>query len=137
MRFILAAALTTFLFTNPALAASVTISVDRSEQLMRVSVDGVHKYTWPVSTGRKYRWTRPGRFGVQSMKVFHRSTIYNNAPMPHSIFYDGNRAIHGTSDVKRLGTRASHGCIRLLKKNARALFALVRENRNSTRITVE
>jgi hypothetical protein len=47
--------------------------------------------------------------------------------MPHSIFFtkDGH-AIHGSFEIKRLGTPASHGCVRLAPQNAAALFALVK-----------
>ena len=50
------------------------------------------------------------------------------SPMPHSIFFKGGYAIHGTNYIKRLGTPASHGCVRLHPDNAAQLFALVREN---------
>ena len=56
------------------------------------------------------------------------SKEWDNAPMPHSIFYmkDGH-AIHGSHEVKNLGKPASHGCVRLAPKNASILFALVKE----------
>ena len=53
--------------------------------------------------------------------------------MPHSIFFHGGYAIHGTNAIKRLGRPASHGCIRLHPSNARTLFNLV--NRNGPRNT--
>jgi lipoprotein-anchoring transpeptidase ErfK/SrfK len=57
--------------------------------------------------------------------------------MPHSIFFNGGYAIHGTEYVKRLGTPASHGCIRLHPDNAETLFELVQENgMSSIRIEV-
>ena len=54
--------------------------------------------------------------------------------MPHSIFYSGPFAIHGTVDVARLGRPASHGCIRLAPANAAVLFGLVQKEgiRNTT-----
>jgi len=33
--------------------------------------------------------------------------------------------VHGTTDVKHLGHVASHGCVRLDPKNAKALYDLV------------
>jgi lipoprotein-anchoring transpeptidase ErfK/SrfK len=59
------------------------------------------------------------------MKRYHRSSRYNNAPMPYSIFYSGHFAIHGTNQVKKLGRPASAGCIRLHPNNAAKLFSLV------------
>jgi lipoprotein-anchoring transpeptidase ErfK/SrfK len=47
--------------------------------------------------------------------------------MPFTIFFHGHYAIHGTTEVKRLGRPASAGCIRLHPDNARALFELVKE----------
>jgi len=48
--------------------------------------------------------------------------------MPHSIFFtQKGHAIHGSLDVKRLGTPASHGCVRLLPANAKTLFDLVEQ----------
>ena len=45
--------------------------------------------------------------------------------MPYSIFFHGGYAIHGTTDIKNLGTVASHGCVRLHPDNAETLFKLV------------
>ena len=91
--------------------ADVVVSIDKSSQRMSVIVNGEHRYTWPVSTG--IYGTPSGTFRPQSLARYHRSTLYNNAPMPYSIFYDGNFAIHGTTHVSQLGGPASRGCIRL------------------------
>jgi L,D-transpeptidase catalytic domain len=57
--------------------------------------------------------------------------------MPHSIFFHGGYAIHGTYEINRLGGPASHGCIRLHPANAAALFALVkREGMAATTIVI-
>jgi hypothetical protein len=46
--------------------------------------------------------------------------------MPHSIFFtDAGHAIHGSRATTRLGTPASHGCVRLAPKHASILFDLV------------
>jgi lipoprotein-anchoring transpeptidase ErfK/SrfK len=116
--------------------AEVVVTIDRSSQRMSVSVDGQHRHTWPVSTG--VHGTPSGTFRPQSLKRYHRSTLYNSAPMPYSIFYDGNYAIHGTTHVSRLGRRASKGCIRLHPSNAAVLFSLVqRAGLASTRIRIQ
>jgi lipoprotein-anchoring transpeptidase ErfK/SrfK len=64
----------------------------------------------------------------------HYSSLYNYSPMPYSIFFLGGYAVHGTNEVRSLGRPASHGCIRLMTGNARALFQLVQRHgmRNST-----
>ena len=104
----LAVALSPALLAGDA-RADVVVRIDKASQRMSVIVDGEHRYTWPVSTG--IHGTPSGTFRPQSLKRHHRSTIYNNAAMPYSIFYDGNYAIHGTTHVAQLGGRASRGCI--------------------------
>jgi hypothetical protein len=68
----------------------------------------------------------------------HYSKEWDNAPMPHSIFFtDAGHAIHGSRATGRLGSPASHGCIRLAPQNARMLFDLiVAEGLDNTRIEV-
>ena len=119
-----------------AARADIVVKVDKSSQRMSVIVNGESRYTWPVSTG--IYGTPSGTFRPQSLARYHRSTIYNNAPMPYSIFYDGNFAIHGTTHVAQLGGRASKGCIRLHPSNAAILFSLVqKEGSGSTRISIQ
>jgi lipoprotein-anchoring transpeptidase ErfK/SrfK len=119
-----------------AARADILVKVDKSSQRMSVIVNGENRYTWPVSTG--IYGTPSGTFRPQSLARYHRSTIYNNAPMPYSIFYDGNFAIHGTTHVSRLGGRASKGCIRLHPSNAAILFSLVqKEGFGNTRISIQ
>ncbi len=119
----------------PQACADVLVRIDKSSQRMSVMVNGEHRYTWAVSTG--IYGTPSGSFRPQSLKRYHRSTIYNNAPMPYSIFYDGNFAIHGTTHVAQLGGPASRGCIRLHPSNAAVLFSLVqREGLGNTRISI-
>jgi hypothetical protein len=57
------------------------------------------------------------------------SKEWDNAPMPHSIFFmrDGH-AIHGSYEVKTLGKPVSHGCVRISPENAAILYELVQEN---------
>ncbi len=116
--------------------ADIVVRVDKSSQRMSVIVDGEHRYTWPVSTG--VYGTPSGSFRAQSLSRYHRSTIYNNAPMPYSIFYDGNFAIHGTTHVSQLGGPASRGCVRLHPSNAAVLFSLVqKQGLGSTQILIQ
>jgi lipoprotein-anchoring transpeptidase ErfK/SrfK len=119
-----------------AARADIVVKVDKSSQRMSVIVNGESRYTWPVSTG--VYGTPSGTFRPQSLARYHRSTMYNNAPMPYSIFYDGNFAIHGTTHVAQLGGRASKGCIRLHPSNAAILFSLVqKEGFGNTRISIQ
>jgi len=94
---------------------------------MTVEVDGRPLYQWPVSTGKGAQYDTPnGKFKAFRMERDHFSKEWDDAPMPHSIFFtQKGHAIHGSFDVKRLGTPASHGCVRLAPPNAKTLFELV------------
>jgi lipoprotein-anchoring transpeptidase ErfK/SrfK len=117
--------------------AGILVQVDRASQTMDVSVDGANLYTWRVSTGRPGYGTPTGTFRPQRMAARWFSTVYYNAPMPHAIFFYYGFAIHGTSDIARLGGPASHGCVRLHPRDAAVLFGLVqREGMHNTTIVV-
>jgi L,D-transpeptidase-like protein len=106
--------------------AAILVNIDKSSQRMTVSVDGATRYTWPVSTGRPGYDTPNGTFKANRMDAEHLSQEWDNAPMPHTIFFDmRGHAIHGFFDVKHLGRPVSHGCVRLAPANAATLFALV------------
>ncbi|MGD9921551.1 MAG: L,D-transpeptidase [Pseudorhodoplanes sp.] len=120
-----------------AASASVQVRISLSRQSMNVNVDGSHYATWAISTGKQGYGTPAGTYRPQSMNRMHYSRRYNMTPMPHSIFFYHGYAIHGTSEVRRLGRPASHGCIRLSPQNARALFGLVgRHGMRNTSITI-
>ena len=106
--------------------AGVVAKVDVSEQKMRVYSNGKHLYTWSVSTARKGKWTPRGTWSAKHLSRHHKSSLYNNAPMPYSIFYSGNFAIHGTNNISRLGRPASAGCVRLHPEHAAVLFNMTR-----------
>jgi lipoprotein-anchoring transpeptidase ErfK/SrfK len=104
----------------------VIIRIDKSEQKMYVETPTDY-FEWDVSTARKGYRTPTGVYQPYLVKKMHYSRKYDNAPMPHSIFFHGGYAIHATYDVKRLGSPASHGCIRLSPQNARWLYRIVNE----------
>lgn len=123
-------------FCRPA-AAAVVVAIDRSSQSMDVSVDGMPRYHWRVSTARRGYITPPGTYRPQMMARRWFSRLYYNSPMPHSIFFHGGYAIHGTYDIAQLGGPASHGCVRLDPENAATLYELVeREGMAHTSIVV-
>jgi hypothetical protein len=114
------------LFVSATADAAVLVTVDKSAQQMTVSVDGQPRYTWPVSTGKSGYDTPGGKFKAFRMERDHYSKEWDDAPMPHSIFFTTKgHAIHGSFDTKRLGSPASHGCVRLAPANAKTLFELV------------
>lgn len=122
------AAAVAFVFAWAPASADVMVQIDKSAQRMSVSVDGVPRYNWPVSTGRNGYGTPSGTFHPQSMMRSYFSRKYYNAPMPHAIFFYYGFAIHGTNNISQLGGPASHGCVRLHPSNAATLFSLVQRN---------
>jgi hypothetical protein len=122
-------AFTSLLFLGAGTAqAKVDITVDKDNQQMTVAVDGVVRYHWPVSTGIPSRETPNGSFRAFRMEKDHFSKEFDDAPMPNAIFFTKvGHAIHGTDSVGRLGTPASHGCVRLSRQNASTLYALVQQ----------
>jgi lipoprotein-anchoring transpeptidase ErfK/SrfK len=107
-----------------ATAGQLVAKVDVSDQTMRVYQNGKLAYKWRVSTARKGKRTPRGAWSAKHLSRHHKSSLYNNAPMPHSIFFNGNYAIHGTNQISRLGRPASAGCIRLHPEHAAVLFSL-------------
>jgi lipoprotein-anchoring transpeptidase ErfK/SrfK len=124
-------------FSAPS-EARVVARVSLSSQQMNVYVDGYHAYSWPVSTARAGYRTPTGSYRPQALSRFHRSSRYHNAPMPHSVFFQGGYAIHGSYETGRLGRPASHGCIRLSPYHAELLYELIQDHgAGSTRIVVQ
>ena len=109
--------------------SQILINIDKTHQQMTVFVDGIEKYSWPVSTGRYGYSTPSGTFTPTSMNEVWYSKQWDNSPMPHSIFFmkDGH-AIHGSHEVKNLGRPVSHGCVRISPENAAILYDLVKTN---------
>lgn len=129
-----------FLCLQPLSAsAGILVTVDKVAQKMTVVVDGEEKWTWPVSTGQRGKYETPyGEFRAFRMEEEHYSKEWDEAPMPYSIFFtQWGHAIHGSNAIGRLGSRASHGCVRLATKNAAKLFALVqRKGLSNTQVVV-
>ena len=121
-----------------AARADIVIAINKSAQQMIVTVDGDPRYVWPVSTGAFGYDTPSGQFKPFRMEIDHFSREWDDAPMPHSIFFtQQGHAIHGSSHVKAIGTPASHGCVRLQPRNASILFALVKqEHMSNTRVVL-
>jgi hypothetical protein len=117
-------------------AADILVNVSKASQRMSVLVDGSVRYNWAVSTGAARYTTPSGVYKPQWMARKWRSKQYGNAPMPHSIFFYNGYATHGTTEIKKLGKIASHGCVRLHPDNAAALYALVEKRMAETRIVV-
>jgi lipoprotein-anchoring transpeptidase ErfK/SrfK len=117
--------------------ASVVEQINLSSQRMHVFVNGKPAYTWKVSTARSGYRTPTGTYKPYHLARRHYSSIYNNSPMPHSIFFYKGYAIHGSYETKYLGRPASHGCVRLHPSNAARLYSLVqRSGAGNTTISI-
>lgn len=116
---------------------TLLIDIDLTKQRMVVTENGKAKYTWPISSGREGYRTPTGTFRPQWMAKMWYSKQYDDAPMPHSVFFKGGVAMHATYATGMLGRPASHGCIRLAPANAATIYGLVSSHGKAmTRIKV-
>jgi lipoprotein-anchoring transpeptidase ErfK/SrfK len=114
--------------------AHVEINIDLTSQTMTVHSGTGETFVWPISSGRPGYATPRGVFHPRALYTMVHSAKYGNAPMPHSIFFYGQYAIHGTDAVGHLGRPASHGCVRISPGNAAMLFAMVQRQGAEIRI---
>jgi hypothetical protein len=96
----------------------MVISLD--EQLAYVYRNGLRIGVSTVSTGKKGKETPTGVFTILQKQKEHRSTLYDDAPMPYMqrLTWDGV-ALHAGHLP---GYPASHGCVRLPFEFARRLY---------------
>lgn len=130
--------LATAFAVSPAFA-DLNITVDKTAQTLTVARDGQVLHNWPVSTGRTGHFTPAGNFRAFRLEKDHFSKEFDDAPMPHSVFFtERGHAIHGSFETKKLGRPASSGCVRLAPENAKTLFELVQaEGVLKTKVEVE
>jgi len=103
--------------------------VDISDQrvtAVRGYADGrpAETFHWVASTGIERKPTPLGAYYPDFLSPKHVSSIYN-VPMPWSVFFNGNIAIHGDPDTRMLGQRASNGCVRLHPEQAETFYRMV------------
>ena len=105
--------------TDPS-AGDVAVVISRSAQAAYVFRGGTLIGVASVSTGKPGKRTPLGEFTVLQKRVYHRSNVYSNAPMPYMqrLTWDGI-ALHAGHNP---GYPASHGCIRLPRAFAILLF---------------
>jgi hypothetical protein len=125
-------------FTASPAIADIQITVDKTAQTLTVARDGEVLHKWPVSTGRVGRFTPDGSYQAFRLEKDHYSREFDDAPMPHSIFFTKRgHAIHGSFETRKLGRPASGGCVRLAPENAKVLFDLVKaEGVLKTKVTI-
>lgn len=108
--------------------AALRITVDLSRQRLVVrSSDTANEFK--ISTGILPAHPTPGSgkcYAPDFLEAMHYSSLYNSAPMPNSVFFNGNIAMHGTGAEALLGQPASHGCVRMSKADSRTVYDLVK-----------
>jgi hypothetical protein len=102
------------------------IFISINQQKLHLYSDGAHVADTSIATGVPSLPTPLGIFSVIQKQVFHRSNIYNDAPMPYMqrITWSGVAMHEGES----IGHRASHGCIRMPHDFAVRLYRLTKLN---------
>jgi L,D-transpeptidase catalytic domain len=118
-------------------AITLTANINLTTQRMTVSAHGKTLHSWAISSGARGYETPAGNFKPQWQSKLWHSRTYDNAPMPHAVFFNDGIAVHATTSIGRLGSPASHGCIRLSPANAAQFYALVGRHGNvHTKIAV-
>ena len=107
---------------NSPSGGPIFMTIDLTAQRLMVYRDGVLIAASAISTGSLGRETPTGTFTILEKKVTHRSTTYDNAPMPFmQRLTTKGIAIHA-GDLP--GYPASHGCIRLPNEFAKRLYGV-------------
>jgi hypothetical protein len=115
----------------------VDIQVSIASQTLTIRYPG-GQYSTLISSARAGYHTKTGCFMHPHLETMHYSSKYENSPMPHSMFFYGGYAIHGTYEQSHLGHPASHGCVRVSLADAANLFEIVQEfGAANTRICVQ
>lgn len=117
-------------------ACPVWAQIIKSEQRMYLYIFGRVEQIFDVSTGVR-GYSTPDMELNPNGRIYDRYTSrkfpggdYNGlGNMPYAVFLKGGYAIHGTTkgNWEKLGTPASHGCIRLHPDHAFYFNRLVRE----------
>lgn len=106
---------------DPCRAAAVAC-VSLSKQEAWFARDGrILRGPVRVATGRAGYGTQVGTFSVFRKNRMWYSTLYGNAPMPYSVFFDGGEAFHEGSIRVR-----SHGCVHLSPSDAAWVYDFLR-----------
>ncbi|MDK3075247.1 L,D-transpeptidase family protein [Sedimentitalea sp. JM2-8] len=103
-------------------AGAVAIIVSLPEQLVHVYRNGIRIAVSTCSTGKSGHGTPTGVFTILQKDKHHRSSTYNNAPMPNMnrLTWDGV-ALHAGNLP---GFPASDGCVRLPLEFSEKLFTV-------------
>lgn len=88
-----------------------------------------------ISTGAWGHATPVGYFRptyTNHMRIYQNyySGAYSGSPMKWAVFFNGGIALHSTttSNYRNLGSRASHGCVRMTMDDAKEINELIRSS---------
>ncbi len=112
----------------PKPVITLVANVDLSSQRLTVTANGVKVHSWPISSGTREFPTPVGNFKAEWQAKLWYSKKYDDAPMPHAVFFKDGAAIHATQSTGSLGRPASHGCVRLAPGNAETFYKLVQKH---------
>jgi lipoprotein-anchoring transpeptidase ErfK/SrfK len=87
------------------------VEIDKTLQMLRAYEGDKLVLETRVSTGKWDKSTPNGQFNAGEKERMHYSKLFQNAPMPFSVWVTGDVFIHGFTSVPH--HPASHGCIRL------------------------
>ena len=113
----------------------IYVQIVKSTQTLYLYLDAALIDSFPVSTGiGKYETPKLSvrasgpLFKKYTSRKFPGGNYQGLGNMPYAVFIKGGYAIHGTTtgNFAKLGTRASHGCIRLHPVNAKIFYELVK-----------
>lgn len=108
----------------PTLVARINLATQRLD----VHAGGRLQESWAISSGTSEFPTPRGVFRPQWASKMWYSKKYDNAPMPHAVFFSGGAAVHATTSLGMLGQPASHGCVRLAPAHASRFYDLVHKH---------
>ena len=105
-----------------ASSGPLLLTIDLTAQRVMVYRDGALVAASAISTGSLGRETPTGVFSILEKKVMHRSTTYDDAPMPYMQRLTSKGIAMHAGDLP--GYPASHGCIRLPNEFAKLLYGV-------------
>ena len=115
---------------------AVWVKVSKATQTAELYINGELQGDWDVSTGTAGHGT-PNLDKHPNGRIYEKysSTKYPGGDykglgnMPYAVFISGGIALHGTpkGNWKKLGRKASHGCVRMHPDNGLMVNRLVRK----------
>lgn len=107
---------------DPLAGKHVQIVIEAAQRRLYVFADGRVDRSWPVAVGTPETPTPIGHWSIRAKAVW--GGAFGARWMQLSIPW-GTYGIHGTNNPGSIGSRASHGCVRMWNRDVVQLYALV------------